>query len=250
VTEVIVPAVLTVAMLLLVGAILAGLFTFTPERAQAIKLAEATETVVGVTSHLQVAHPISPLQTRLDRHDSYVWMNFALHLYGWVVVVFGPPYATLLSFTNSSTQDSLASSLVLGSGMCLAGSVMGSHLGRYCVVKAVCDNPYKPFLGDDIRWPYILGWAGCLITGFSMVVYGYTVVESSSSSIECTICTSRSDYVGWTRLLTSLGGITAIGVGCACVTLVPKFLLCARRYTARRDDLIASAVARIVQEDS
>jgi hypothetical protein len=225
-------ALIGVALLLLAGIPVFGLISFSRERAEAVRLAEEQSTaVVEQINHLRFRHPEIIKAPRLDRHDTYIWVNAALGLYGLVVMFVTVPYSNLGS-QSLGTQQSLGGSLLLGSVLTLTGSLLGCRIGKWRIGGIISQNLVSQMLGDDVRVPYALAWCGLLSTAVSMGFYSYTVASSA----------------GPARLFNTLGGLVCICIGLSCLTLVPKFILGSRHYVRARAGLLEEALGRIEQE--
>lgn len=216
-----------VALLFLFVAPVLALLFYSPERALAVRHAEAIDetTVVRQADYLRMRHPEIVKTQRLDRHDSYIWFNLVLLVFGWIVIFVEVPYSNLGS-AALGTQQTLGISLLLGSALTLTGSVLGLRAGKLCVARSVCKNPLAVMLGDDIRVPYVLAWGGLFSTIISMAFYSYTVIKSAGAE----------------RMVTTLGGLAAIAITGMCLTLIPKFIIRIRRYVTARDVLITEAL--------
>lgn len=209
------------AGVLLIGSMAVGVAFFSPDRARAVKLAEiAPQAVMEQIGHLRVLHPELVKRDRLDRHDSYVFVNLGLWLYGWGVILASAPNSNLSSL-SWDTQHLLGVCLLIGSSLTLIGSTLGLRLGRIRIARRVSDHLLSELLGDDLRIPYALGWCGLLSTGMSLWIYGYTVWDTASS-----------------RMLGTLGGGLSAMIGCSCVTLAVRFIARSHRYSADRDELL------------
>lgn len=216
-------AVLIVAAILLVGAPLLGAILFSSDRARRVKIAEGqTDVVVEQIQRLRIKHPEIGRRPRLDRHDSYVWLHVGLWLYGWGVIL-APAPNSYLAALSWSTQQALGLCLLLGSTLALTGLMLGLRVGRWRIARRVHTNVVSTVLGDDIRLPYMLGWAGLLSIAVSMWFYAITIITFAYP----------------------LGSAISAAIGCMCLTLAYRFAGQIRRYSRDREHLVAEAVAHL-----
>lgn len=220
------------ALVLLVLGPIVLMSIFTPERANSLRIVEAAEPDIAVqVAYLRFRHPELQAKPRVDRHPTYIWIHLALFAYGWIVLHYGVPYDPLGS-DALGIKETLAFSLIVGSGLALAGLLMGKKVGRLVIARKVRENVASPVLADDITGPYLLGICGCFSTGISMTFYQYTVIASA----------------GLYRLVTTLGGVLSFAILGLCATLIFKFVKATRKYIAARALLIEEAYARIDEE--
>jgi hypothetical protein len=216
------------AIALAVAGPVLGLVTFSPERAEAVRRAEAQpQAVVEQIATLRILHPEMVKHDRLDRHDFYVFVNIGLWMYGWGVLLAPSPNSNL-STLSWDTQQLLGMCMIVGASLSLIGSALGLRIGPVRFARRVSDNLLSDLLGDDLRAPYVLGWCGLLSTAVSLWVYGFTIWQTASS-----------------RLLGTLGGGLSAMIGLACITLGVRFIARSHRYSHDRDELLAEAWAGI-----
>lgn len=226
---------ISMVAMFLVGFPAWGLYKWTPRRAQLLRRLEIFEdrdAVIAHIAYIRVRHPEIVRLERLDRHPAYVWMNVLLLIYGLVTFFGAAPYAAF-GGEALDTRATLAGSLLLGSSAALIGTLMGKQLGPIWIRRSVIDNDTSAMLGDDVRVPYVLAWVGLASTTISMAFYGYTVIAT----------------VGTLRLLTTLGGIAAIGFTAICLTLIPSFIHRIRTYVTARDTVLTEAFAIMDEQD-
>lgn len=230
-----IPLVTVALMIFLVGPAL-GLYFWNPERTRAVRHIEnfdEQQAVIAHIAYIRLRHPEIVKGERLDRHPAYLWGNLTMFAYGCVVAFVEVPYSNLGSETLG-TRETLAGSLLLGSGAALIGSLMGKSFGGSAFASWVVDHDSAAMLGDDIRVPYVLAWCGLASTAISMGFYGYTVIATA----------------GVPRLLTTLGGIAAVGFASMCMTLIPLFVSRIRNFVSARDVVRAEAYAIMAEQDS
>ncbi len=215
-------ALLVAAIIVLVGMVPAAAIMFSPNRAARVKLAEAQPPVEKI-QQLRHRHPEIQKRDRLDRHDSYIFQNLGLWMYGWGVILASSPNSNLSSLSYD-TQQLLGVCLLLGTSFTLAGTLLGARIGPFTIAGRVSKELLSDLLGDDIRVPYALGWCGLLSTGVSLFVYAYSIWETASS-----------------RLLGTLGGGLSFMIGLSCAFLAVRFIVHSRRYIRERDRLLAEA---------
>lgn len=228
-------ALISLALLfVLAGPLLARLVLYSPDRARAIKIAEAQPPAVMTQLIRLYAPPELHRAERLDRHDAYVWQQCGLWCYSWGVILASAPNSNL-SALSFGTQSSLGVCLMIGTTLTLFGSSLGLRLawfGDIVIARRITENMTSDMLGDDIRLPYALGWAGLLSSGVSMLFYAGTVFKE-----------------GHGRLVETLGGAVSAAAAGMCISLSIKFIRGARRYVRDRSALIVEAVGRIEREN-
>lgn len=220
---------------ILVLSLAAGAVLFSRERAEALRVIEAdVQAIVGQMGPTVPPQPIyhwpSPLTNRLDRHDTYVWLNFGIWLVSWNMLVTPATTSGNLALLSASTQFALALCLLVGTSMVLAGSALGFRMGRFVIARRVRENIVSPLLGDDVRVPYVLSFFGLLSISVSMAFYTWTIVMSAP-----------------TRLLGTLGGGLGLAIIGMCLTLGGRLLVQLNGYSKARDSLLAKAAARVQQ---
>lgn len=221
---------LSIGTLILVGSIIAGITTFTPERAQAVRQAEAdveAKKVVQEISHLRISHPEIHKLARLDRHPAYLLVICALWVFGCNLFLGDTASSSNIAHLSDSIQHALAVCLLVGTSLCLMGSFSGVKVGPWVFGRPVRAHLLAPMLGDDIRVPYIIGCAGLASTFFSMVFY----VASTPRG----------------RLLGTLGGVLGLAAVGICLSLGVLFSLCIRKYVEARDMLLREYLTEIEQ---
>lgn len=220
----------------LAGAITGAIFLYSSERGMSARLVDL--------DHLPIVAPRLPvliypreesdyIRHRIDRHPAYVWMLIGLWLFSWTSVFVPYPdtgFMTNLSSVSDTTKASLATCLLVGSGLSLVGSVLGKgHLKLY---RSISKNIVSDFLGDDIRMPYVLGWAGQASIMVSMWFYAVSVAIDSPR-----------------RLFGTLGGMMSLVVGCVCTTMIIWFIIRIHRYVTAREQIIQRAIDKLDNQD-
>lgn len=219
---------LSLATVVAVGNVLWGWWKYSDERAQGVRAAEAQSQVMAEQmQHLRYRHPEIVKTSRLDRHDTYVWIHVGLWLYGWGVLL-SPGPNSYLTTMNWGAQQSLGLCMLVGSTLGLIGTTLGLRVGRFRVAARVSKNLVSDLLGDDIRIPYALGGFGLLSLSVSMWFYAGAIFVASED-----------------KVLGFLSGALSTCVGLMCITLGVRFVLRVRTYARSRNNLIAEALSRL-----
>jgi drug/metabolite transporter (DMT)-like permease len=117
-----------------------------------------------------------PEPKRLDRERMYVWVHVGLILVG--VGIAARPYSSgALSDLSTQTNEALALCMVVGSGICVVASMIGTA---------------------DLRIPYLMGGGGQISVMISLGTWVWQIEQTS-------------DLIG------TLSGGLAIAILCACV---------------------------------
>jgi len=221
---------LGVGALILGWSIWSGVTTFTPERAQNIRRAEAEALErVEQVRQLRIIHPEMCRHDRLDRHPAYVLVIVALLVFGWNVLFGDTAGSSNLAQLPPDTQRALAVCLLVGTILALLSAAGGVKVGRWVIGRPVREHLWSDRLGDDIRVPYIIGCLGLASTFFSMVF-----------------------YVAWTprdRILGTLGGVFSVAAVGICLALGVMLSVGIRRFVADRDVLVAEYLAERERPD-
>lgn len=214
----------------LIGAFILTPILFTPGRAKAVKRAEelSRTQIAHLTTDFRIRHPELIKCTRLDRHDSYVWVHAGLWCVG-LGVILSPTPGGALTALSWDAQKLLGLCMLTGSTVAITGLCLGLRVrGRY-VARPIVDHLLSDLLGDDIRIPYGLGALGLLSVGISMCGYGWTIYQYST-------------------LIGTLGGGLTFAIGGMCATLAVRFVRRIYRYSRQRDVLLGEIAEQIRSE--
>lgn len=223
-SSVIIGAILLIGPILLVGCIAYGVLGFNPERANAIRSAEAEQPIVmEEIRRIHIRSPDRFRHDRMDRHPFYVALHLAVWGYAWCIFA-GAPVTSNLRSLSPPTKFTMAACFIIGATLVLTGALMGAHLGRWVIIRGVRENMTSSMLADDIRLPYTFACSGLFAIGASMTIYAATSFGSTAGSLG-----------GW---MTALSAV-------ACAFMIPMFFTRIRRYGRARATLIAAAVAQI-----
>lgn len=220
---------LVVGFAVLIGSIITGLLTFSPDRAKAVRAAEAQQQTM-VEQMVRTHHYLPDFRCdgeRLDRHPSYVWINMGLWLYGCSILFRTGPNPNLTVLSNG-TQYGLRLCMLLGATFALVGASLGVKVLKWRIAPWIHNNFMAPLLGDDIRLPYGLACAGMVSTIGSMSIYVYALLLFDPP-----------------RLLTPLGGSLALGIIIMCLILITRMVTEILDYIRARERLITEAIGRI-----
>jgi hypothetical protein len=213
----------------LVASLAVGIFGFSPERAKAIRSAEADDPlVVEEIRRIHVAAPDRFRRGRIDRHPAYIAIHTAALGYSVSILSGAAPTSNLLSL-NPGTMFTMASCFLIGSVLSLLGSAMGLHLWRWDIVPGVSEHIASSRLGDDIRLPYMFGLIGMFTASISLGIYASTSFKSTLGS-----------WGGWSAM--------CIAVACACMVVVYYHRI--RQYTRTLKVVVNTAVASVISRGS
>lgn len=223
------------AFVIMVVSIILGVGgSYDASRSAATVLAEGGGKWSEQVQQLRLRHPemgrYDRTWHRLDRHDSYVWMNIGLWMVG-VGILLAPAPNTAVSSLSWDAQKSLALCILIGASVSLVGTSLGMALpfGGY-FFRSISRNLLSEMLGDDVRTPYAFAWLGLFSTGIGVGGYGWTIYEHST-------------FIG------TLGGGLSFAILGMCCTLGGKFVARIGRYTRRRNALLAHVATRIEEGD-
>jgi hypothetical protein len=177
-------AVLSLALLILVAFPIVGWFTYSTERAEAIRTAEAYEQV-AVQKHvteLAVAHPTIVKRARFDRHPFYVAPHAAVFSYAVCIFAGAKPTNNVADLSNL-TRTTMAICFIVGATLVLAGTMLGGRVGPWRIARHIHDHPTAVLLGDDIALPYRFGCAGLACVSVSMGIYSSTSFHTTTGSL-------------------------------------------------------------------
>lgn len=223
-SELVIGAFLLIGPVILVGSIFIGIFGYNPEKAQAIRAAEATlPVVIEEIRHIHIGRPESFHRERLDRHPAYLCLHAAIWCYAWSIFA-GAPLPSNLDILSTTTKYLMASCFIIGSTLVLTGSAMGARIGRWRILKGVHDNLTSSRLGDDIRLPYSFAGVGMFAVSVAMGIYASTSFGSTAGSL-----------AGW---------ISAWAVA-MCIWLLNLFYLRVQIYERARTITIDTAVQNL-----
>lgn len=219
------------AVVALVAAPVLATVTFSRDRAESERQAEIVEATPVVyereMAKMRYRHPEIIKASRLDHHDSYLWINAGLWLVG-LGVILTPASNSNVAALSLLIQHLLGLAMLVGSSTSLIGALLGVRIGPITVRPSIADNLFSDILGDDVRIPYIMAWFGLFSIAVSMWFYAVTTTLAAKS-----------------RVLGTLGGGLSLAIGCMCVTLSIRFLIRLRRYSKARGDLMTELDERI-----
>jgi hypothetical protein len=215
---------LVLGPIILVASFAIGLLGFNPERAQAIRSAEATsQVVIEEIRHIHIRRPEKFRHDRLDRHPMYLGIHVAAFSYA-ICVFSGAKVTSNISDLSPQTKFALAACFIIGSSLVLTGATMGSKIGPFKILKGIHENMTSSMLADDIRLPYTFAAIGMVSVGISMAIYASTSFSSTTGSLG-----------GWVTFTSAI----------TCAILFYQFLTRIRSYSKARDTLIAQAISQI-----
>lgn len=218
-------AALAAGVLVLVLCIGIGLFGFKPERAQAIREAEAGNSVmIEEIRRVHISPPDRFRRGRIDRHPFYLTVFVAALGYG-VCVLSGARVTNNVQSLSETQLFTMAACFLIGPVLVLTGSLMGARLGRWHIASSVHDHIAAARLGDDIRLPYTFAGMGMLPMGISSAIYSATSFTSTVASLG-----------GW------LSGLVAI----ACTLMMAIYYRRIRQYTRTLKAVVNEAAANII----
>lgn len=224
-SHVVIGVFLMLAPTILVASIAIGVFGFKPDKAEAIRRAEAeaNSVVIEEVRHVVVRKPDRFRHGRIDRHPTYIGLHIAAWGYAWCVFG-GAALTSNVVAMSEATRLTLAVCFLVGSTLVLTGAAMGCEIRGHAFLRGVKDNMTSSRLGDDIQLPYTFGMAGMAAMAVSFGIYAFTSFHSTVGSLG-----------GW------LTGTAAI----SCAVMLGVYYFRLRQFSRVRPRLISEAVTRI-----
>lgn len=221
--------VLVIGLLVLIGSTIDGLLTYSHERAQAIRDAEADAEATQVRERIvmmRAAYPEIVKGDRLDWHPYFLLPHIAV--VGYAISMFaGAKLTNNVAALGEATRYTMATCFIVGASMVLGSSLMGVRWGKLSVGCKVRDHLTSAALGDDIVLPYRISMAGQFAVSVSMFIYSSTSFRTTSGSLG-----------GW------LTGALAL----ACVLLAPIMFRRVRYFQKWEAILIDVALEELERE--
>lgn len=214
----------SVAISLIVGVPLLGLYLYSPRRARQVKIVETSDAKVSARISYLRAHyrSLHHRLYRLDRGYHYIGLHVGVFCYA-ICLLAGAPVTSNVASLSESSRLTLSACFVLGAILVLIGAAMGMRFGDRVFRYTVRYNDVEPLLGEDIRLPYTFGAAGMFSMCISLGIYAWTSFQST---------------------LGSLGGWLTLAFAAVSAAMLVLFVAKIRKYTADRRELEGRALAQ------